>query len=111
MNLLDVASLATAHEPGHRRRLSDLMFDLGMASIAFDFPIRHVPPMEEFRGEDNVDQFVLLVTFTAFILRNMPIAFVDSPVAIEAVHAPVDISFVVKAHSPDQDIPLRLDMA
>ena len=50
------------------------------------------------------------MTFQAFVLRDVPIALVNAHVAIEAVHPSVDISLMVKAGTPDQNIPFRLNM-
>jgi hypothetical protein len=110
VNLLDMASITTVHETGHRRRFSHFVLDLGVASIAFDLSIGDVPLMEKFRGERNIEEIMFSVTFEALVLRNVPIALVNAHVAIEAVHPPVDISLMVEAGTPDQNIPFRLNM-
>jgi hypothetical protein len=105
-----MASVATAHEAGHRWGLSYFMLDRGMASIAFDLPFGDVPLMQEFRGKGNVAKLVFFVTFQAFVLRNVAIAFVDARVAVETVHPSVHISFMVEAGTPDKNLPFRLNV-
>jgi len=87
------------------------MLDFGMASIAFDLVIGDVSLMQKFRGKCGVPNFMLLMAFQALILRNVAISFIDADVALKTTNPPLDISFVVKAHPLDRNIPLRLDMA
>ncbi len=110
MDFFDMAFATIRIKVGKCGDFTFVMYDLRMATVAFELVIRHVIFVDEFRGIFCLKYLGFIMTLNATLGRHLPITLNDIEVTLPTGDPLFDISSVIEGIARYVYVPFRLRM-